>query len=75
VWSIGKLHIRGHKTDCQLQYHPSYMEDHGCTCGEGIERPWVETNHASAISRDANPGHCEEIHNDTHNDWNKRKLI
>ncbi|EJD40671.1 hypothetical protein AURDEDRAFT_40750, partial [Auricularia subglabra TFB-10046 SS5] len=73
VVTIGKLHIRGHKPECQKLYHPAYKTGFGRNCGENPERPWPETNHASAISRDANPGHREDIQNNTHRDWNMKR--
>ncbi|EJD33261.1 hypothetical protein AURDEDRAFT_28089, partial [Auricularia subglabra TFB-10046 SS5] len=75
IWVIPKMHIQGHTEECQYLYHLLYTAGAGRVCGEGVERPWVETNHAAAISKDANAGHRQEILNDCHNFWNFTKLV
>lgn len=75
TWVIPKMHIQGHCERCQYLYHLLYTTGAGRACGEGVERPWAETKNAAAISRDANPGHRQDILNDVHNFWNFNKLI
>ncbi|EJD33796.1 hypothetical protein AURDEDRAFT_76693, partial [Auricularia subglabra TFB-10046 SS5] len=74
-WAIPKLHIHGHKEDCQYYFHFAYIPGSGRTCGEGIERKWPEINAAGMISKDANIGHREEILSDTQRDGDHKKAI
>lgn len=75
VWVIPKMHIQGHCERCQYFFHLLYTAGAGRACGEGVERPWVETKGAAVICRDANAGHRHDILNDVHNYWNFMKYI
>lgn len=75
TWVIPKMHIQGHCERCQYIFHLLYTPGAGRVCGEGVERPWVESNLAAAICRDANAGHRHEILNDVHNFWSFMKVI
>lgn len=75
LWGIPKLHVHGHKEDCQFCMHFAYLFGCGRTCGEGVERPWPETNATGMITKDANLGHREDILNDTQGDWNHKKVL
>ncbi|KZV78877.1 hypothetical protein EXIGLDRAFT_597051, partial [Exidia glandulosa HHB12029] len=72
---VPKLHVQGHKEECQYCRHFAYLTGGGRTCGEGVERPWPETNATGMITKDANKGHREDILNDTQRDWCHKKVV
>lgn len=75
AWAIPKMHIHGHKEDCQFCYHFAYLRDCGRTCGEGVETTWVEVNHMGALAKDAGYGHREDMINGGQGHWNFCKVL
>ncbi|KAJ7593173.1 hypothetical protein C8J56DRAFT_1045621 [Mycena floridula] len=55
-WAIPKLHILGHKQDCQREFNLNYMLRVGRTDGEGVERPWVNIGPVATSTREMGPG-------------------
>lgn len=74
IFAVPKLHIQGHKDDCQYQYLLNYIEGAGCTARELIETSWAEMNNVGPSTRKMNPGHCHDVLNDLYGDWNWRKV-
>ncbi|KZV78847.1 hypothetical protein EXIGLDRAFT_783167 [Exidia glandulosa HHB12029] len=75
VWRVPKAHVVGHTEECQYGLHFGYLPGGGRTDGEGVERPWPETNATGMITKDANAGHREDILNDTQRDWCWKKTV
>ncbi|KAJ3567379.1 hypothetical protein NP233_g6404 [Leucocoprinus birnbaumii] len=72
--AVPKMHINGHKSDCQINYSFIYEPHSGMTCGEGIESAWSEQNHAAAFTKEQNPGHRHDTLDDFNGYWNWMKL-
>ncbi|KAJ3555595.1 hypothetical protein NP233_g12170 [Leucocoprinus birnbaumii] len=72
--AVPKMHINGHKAECQIENLFIYEPHSGMTCGEGIESAWSEQNHAAAFTKEQNPGHCHNILDDFNRYWNWMKL-
>ncbi|KAJ3576610.1 hypothetical protein NP233_g319 [Leucocoprinus birnbaumii] len=72
--AVPKMHINGHKSDCQIKYSFIYEPHSGMTCGEGIESAWSEQNHAAAFTKEQNPGHRHDTLDDFNGYWNWMKL-
>lgn len=67
---IPKLHLRGHKDDCQYKYSLNYTKCCGQTGGELIEGSWSEAKQAGGSTQEMNAGHRHDTLNDLQNDWN-----
>ncbi|KAJ3558488.1 hypothetical protein NP233_g11498 [Leucocoprinus birnbaumii] len=72
--AVPKMHINGHKADCQIENSFIYEPHSGMTCGEGIESAWSEQNHAAAFTKEQNPGHRHDTLDDFNGYWNWMKL-
>jgi hypothetical protein len=72
--AVPKMHINGHKADCQIENSFTYEPHSGMTCGEGIESAWSEQNHAAAFTKEQNPGHRHDTLDDFNGYWNWTKL-
>lgn len=71
---IGKMHLRGHKEDCQYRYSLNYTESCGRVSGEAIEGSWGEAKQAGGSTKEMNHGHRHDTLTDFQNDWNMKKL-
>lgn len=71
---VGKMHLQGHKYDCQYRYSFNYTEGSGRTDGEEIERFWSELIQAAGSTKQMNPGHRHDTLDDFIGDWNWTKL-
>ncbi|TDL17558.1 hypothetical protein BD410DRAFT_843487 [Rickenella mellea] len=71
---VPKLHLQGHKDDCQYRYSLNYTPGVGRTHGEGIESGWAESNQAGGSTKEMNHGHWHDTLNDFHGDWNWVKM-
>ncbi|KAJ7579361.1 hypothetical protein C8J56DRAFT_897711 [Mycena floridula] len=74
-WAIPKLHILGHKQDCQREFNLNYMLGVGRTDGEGVERPWANIGPVATSTREMGPGHRHNMLDDHWHDWNWRKIV
>ncbi|KAJ7575804.1 hypothetical protein C8J56DRAFT_1063043 [Mycena floridula] len=74
-WAIPKLHIMGHKLDCQREFNLNYMLGVGRTDGEGVERPWANIGPVVTSTREMGPGHRHDTLDDHWHDWNWRKIV
>ncbi|KAJ3562098.1 hypothetical protein NP233_g9786 [Leucocoprinus birnbaumii] len=72
--AIPKMHIHGHKEQCQLNCSFMYTPFSGMTCGEGIESSWAEQNHAAGSTREQSGGHRHNTLDDFNNYWNWCKV-
>ena len=72
---VGKLHLRGHKEDCQYRFSLNYSDCCARTAGEAIEGSWRESKQAGASTQEMNPGHRHDTLTDFHNDWNFKKVL
>jgi Kyakuja-Dileera-Zisupton transposase len=75
VGCIPQMHIQNHKDDCQYQFSFAYTEGVGCTCGEIVETPWVESNQTSGSTKKQNSGHHYDSLDHFHSHWNWEKLF
>ncbi|KZP09514.1 hypothetical protein FIBSPDRAFT_963909 [Athelia psychrophila] len=71
---IGKLHLRGHKEDCQYRYSLNYTDNCGRVAGEAIEGSWSEAKQAGGSTKEMNHGHRHDTLTDFQNDWNFKKV-
>lgn len=71
---IGKLHLRGHKEDCQYRYSLNYTKNCGRVAGEAIEGSWSEAKQAGGSTKEMNHGHRHDALTDYQNDWNFKKI-
>ncbi|TFK62135.1 hypothetical protein BDN72DRAFT_777467 [Pluteus cervinus] len=71
--AVPKMHIKGHKQDCQFRHAFNYHPHSGETCGEGIETTWAEQNQAAASTKYQNAGHRQESLDDFFGFGNWRK--
>ncbi|KIM89480.1 hypothetical protein PILCRDRAFT_47875, partial [Piloderma croceum F 1598] len=67
---IPKLHMRGHKNDCQYEFSLNYTKCCGQMGGELIEGSWSEAKQAGGSTQEMNHGHCHDTLTDQQNDWN-----
>ncbi|KAJ7584013.1 hypothetical protein C8J56DRAFT_1005179 [Mycena floridula] len=74
-WAIPKLHIMGHKPDCQREFNLNYMLGVGRTDGEGVEQPWANIGPVTMSTREMGPGHRHDTLDDHWHDWNWRKIV
>ncbi|KAJ7030308.1 hypothetical protein C8F04DRAFT_1264074 [Mycena alexandri] len=72
---IPKLHIYGHKIQCQLYFSLNYTPGSARTDGEGIERPWANIGPVATSTREMGPGSRQDILNDHWSHWNWQKLV
>ncbi|TRM55184.1 hypothetical protein BD626DRAFT_579197 [Schizophyllum amplum] len=61
---IPKLHIHGHKLECQLAYNFNYTLGAGRTDGEGVERPWSQLGPLGTALRAMGPGSAADMLDD-----------
>ena len=74
LYAIGKLHVQGHKDDCQYRYSLSYFYGAGRLGGETIETDWAELNRLAPSTREMGPGMRKDVINDHLNDINWRRV-
>ncbi|KAF7969559.1 hypothetical protein HWV62_26913 [Athelia sp. TMB] len=74
VLLVGKMHLRGHKEDCQYRFSLNYTDCCGHTAGEAIEGSWAEAKQAGTSTKEMNPGHRHDTLTDYQNDWNHGKV-
>ncbi|KDR78511.1 hypothetical protein GALMADRAFT_209005 [Galerina marginata CBS 339.88] len=67
---VPKLHIQGHKDDCQYRYSLNFSRWTGRTDGERIESCWSEAKQAGGMTKEMNTGHRQDTLTDFQNDWN-----
>ncbi|KAF7342850.1 CxC2 domain-containing protein [Mycena sanguinolenta] len=72
---IPKMHIKGHKLDCQEEYSLNLVPGSGQTDGEGIERPWASIGAIATSTRVSGPGARHDALDDHWNFWNWLKTI
>ncbi|EJD37043.1 hypothetical protein AURDEDRAFT_73638, partial [Auricularia subglabra TFB-10046 SS5] len=72
---VPKMHLQGHKEECRFLYSLNYTPHCGRTDGEHVERPWIDSNETSKITRDQNPGHRKDTFDNTNNAWNYGKEV
>ncbi|KAL1740799.1 hypothetical protein HDZ31DRAFT_46757 [Schizophyllum fasciatum] len=72
---IPKLHIHGHKLDCQLRFNLNWTWGVGRTDGEGVERPWGFLGPLGTSLRQMGPGSATDTLDDHFGHWNWLKLI
>ena len=74
VLLVGKMHLRGHKDDCQYRFSLNYTDCCARTAGEALEGSWAEAKQAGASTKEMNPGHRHDTITDYQNHWNITKL-
>ncbi|KDR71018.1 hypothetical protein GALMADRAFT_15660, partial [Galerina marginata CBS 339.88] len=67
---VPKLHIQGHKDDCQYRWSLNFSRWTGRTDGERIESSWTEAKQAGGMTKEMNTGHRHDTLTDFQNDWN-----
>jgi hypothetical protein len=67
---IPKLHIQGHKEECQYRWSLNYTPGVGRTDGERIEGGWSEAKQAGGMTKEMNTGHRHDTLSDFQNHWN-----
>ena len=72
---IPKLHILGHKVDCQVKYSLNLTRGVGWSDGEGVERPWAHLGPVATSTREMGPGSRHDTLDDHLGHWNWNKLI
>jgi Kyakuja-Dileera-Zisupton transposase len=72
---IPKLHIYGHKLQCQLDYSFHYHPGVGNTDGEGIERSHSFIGPMGTMTREMGPGSRHDTLDDGWGFWNWLKLV
>ena len=72
---IPKLHIKGHKYDCQMTYSLNLTSGSGRSDGEGIKRPWAHLGPIATSTREMGPGSHHDTLDDHLRHWNWKKLI
>ncbi|KAL1698469.1 hypothetical protein EV121DRAFT_284741 [Schizophyllum commune] len=72
---IPKLHIHGHKLDCQLLFNLNWTWGVGRTDGEGVEHPWGFLGPLGMSLRQMGPGSAADTIDDHFGHWNWLKLI
>ena len=70
LFAVPKMHVQGHKEDCQYCYSLNYMEHVSRTAGELIETAWAEANNIGPSTREMSPGHRHDVLNDLYDFWN-----
>ena len=72
---VPKLHIHGHKDDCQYRWSLNFTRWTGRTDGERIESGWSEAKQAGGMTKEMNTGHRHDTLTDFQNDWNWIKAV
>ena len=67
---VPKLHIQGHKEECQYRWSLNYTPGVGRTDGERIEGGWSEAKQAGGMTKEMNTGHRHDTLSDFQNHWN-----
>ena len=77
VKEIPKMHLVGHKDECQIPFSFNYIRGVGRTDGEAIERFWAEANQLAASTKQMNAGHRHDKINDHcgGSNWYKGKQL
>lgn len=70
VMFVPKLHLKGHKDDCQYRWSLNFTCCTGRVHGEGIEGSWGEAKQAGGSTKEMNAGHRHDVLNDFQIDWN-----
>ena len=73
TWLIPKLHIQGHKVECQYIFSCNYTQGTGRFYGELVETGWPAENKAGTNTQEMNPGHRQDTVNTVHGyaNWEK----
>ncbi|KAL1743885.1 hypothetical protein HDZ31DRAFT_39981, partial [Schizophyllum fasciatum] len=71
---IPKLHIHGHRLDCQVLFNLNWTWGVGRTDGEGVERPWGFLGPLGTSLRQMGPGSACDTLDDHFGHWNWLKL-
>ncbi|KDQ07225.1 hypothetical protein BOTBODRAFT_120331 [Botryobasidium botryosum FD-172 SS1] len=74
-WLIPKMHLVGHKEDCQYLYSLNFTPGSGRVDGEQTERNWCDLNGAATSTREMNSAHRHEVMEDKQNEMNFKKMI
>ncbi|KAJ3761528.1 hypothetical protein EV360DRAFT_92998 [Lentinula raphanica] len=72
---IPKLHIYGHKPDCQVNFSLNFTKGVGRTDAEGIERTWANMGPVSTSTKEMGPGSHAETLEDHWSHWNWEKIV
>ncbi|KAJ7166440.1 hypothetical protein C8R43DRAFT_946003 [Mycena crocata] len=72
---IPKMHIHGHKLDCQRKFSLNLVPGSAQTDGEGIERPWANIGAVASSTREMGPGSREDVLSCHWGHWNWQKLV
>jgi hypothetical protein len=72
--AVPKLHVQGHKDDCQYRFALSYIPGAGRFGGETIETDWAELNKLAPSTREMGPGMRKDHINDHLGDINWRRV-
>ncbi|TFK59869.1 hypothetical protein BDN72DRAFT_745195, partial [Pluteus cervinus] len=72
--AVPKMHVKGHKADCQIRFSFNYLQYSGETCGEGIESSWSVNNESAGSTKQQNHGHRHDSLDDFFSFWNWQKL-
>jgi hypothetical protein len=75
TFAIPKLHIYGHKLQCQVSYSLHLHPGVGNTDGEGIERSHAFIGPLGTSTREMGPGSRHDTLDDAWGYWNWLKLI
>ena len=77
TWLIPKLHLQGHKTDCQYRFSMNYTPGTGRSYGELIEVGWNPDNRVSKHAQEMNNGHRQDTVTDSHGyaNWEKAERL
>ena len=71
---VPKLHLQGHKDDCQYRYSLNFADNAGRNHGEGIETGWAARNEEGGSTKEMNHGHRHDTLDDHSGDWNWKKV-
>ncbi|KII83424.1 hypothetical protein PLICRDRAFT_180503 [Plicaturopsis crispa FD-325 SS-3] len=74
-FGIPKLHIHGHKIECQCKFSLHNMTGVGRVCGEAIERVWAWMGGAANSTKEMGPGARHDTLDDQWGFWNWLKFI
>lgn len=72
---IPKLHIYGHKLDCQLLFSLNLTQGVGRTDAEGIERTWANMGPVATSTKEMGPGSHSDTLDDHWGHWNWMKIV
>lgn len=71
---VGKMHVHNHVDECKWRRSFNYTSGVGRMDGEAAERFWAEMNQLAGSTKQMNPGHRNDILDDSISDWNRRKM-